>query len=35
MNAKVMEGLNVMRTDVDAALSAVEASAMDEMRSTI
>lgn len=30
MNAKVMEGLNVMRTDVDAALSAVEASAMDE-----
>ncbi|HIU15183.1 MAG TPA: PIG-L family deacetylase [Candidatus Ventricola intestinavium] len=29
MNAEVMEGLNVMRTDVDDALSAVEASQMD------
>lgn len=29
-NAKIMEGLNVMRADVDDALAAVEASAMDE-----
>ena len=30
MNAKIMDGLNVMRADVDDALAAVEASTMDK-----